>query len=312
MERERVFELFCGAGGMSTGFTPYFDITYAVDINETAVRTYQSNHYNTEVRRQDVRTISGARGDFEGITGIIGGPPCQCFSRRNIKKKADDPRIHLMQEYMRLVDEIQPRFFVLENVPYTPKEQKNAIIALGKQAGYTVISKHLNAAEYGSSQTRRRWVVIGTKDKPWIQIMQRPAKTVRQAFQDLTENWGVMQSSKETLEKTALAKPNEWTALSGGTYKNLIKLQWDLPSPAVANMKKVYMIHPGLNRNISLAEAAALQGFSPDYIWKGPDMAIAQMIANAMPSELADCIAASLIDRHDPQMKLITSAALCT
>ncbi|MFA5222597.1 MAG: DNA cytosine methyltransferase, partial [Methanoregula sp.] len=73
---DRVCELFCGAGGMALGFSSRFDIVQAVDINEFAVHTYQANHPDTQVRRQDIRNLSGCRGDFEGITGVIGGPPC--------------------------------------------------------------------------------------------------------------------------------------------------------------------------------------------------------------------------------------------
>ena len=69
---------------------------------------------------------------------------------------------------------------------------------------------------------------------------------------------------------------------------------WDRPAPTVVNLKKVYMVHPGENRNISLAEAASLQGFPVGYQWKGNESQIAQMIANAMPAQLARAIAGSL------------------
>jgi len=71
---------------------------------------------------------------------------------------------------------------------------------------------------------------------------------------------------------------------------------WDkhAPAPTVCNPKKVYMVHPEECRNISLAEAAALQGFPPDYIWHGSEGAIAQMIANAMPAEMAAAVAGAI------------------
>lgn len=65
-------------------------------------------------------------------------------------------------------------------------------------------------------------------------------------------------------------------------------------APTVVNPKKVYMVHPGETRNISLAEAAALQGFPPGYVWKGTPTTIAQMIANAMPAEMAGAIAGAV------------------
>lgn len=295
MPEEDVADLFCGAGGLGSGFAPFFNVTHAIDIMPEAVATYQENHPETDVKRQDVRNMTGCYHDFEGITGIIGGPPCQAFSRMNLKKKEGDPRIMLTREYMRLVEEIRPRFFVMENVPYTPKEQKKKVIKAGEDAGYEVTSLFLNAADYGSAQKRHRWVVIGVRDRKWsIPPVQSP-KTVRTALAGILNNWGMMTSSPETLEKLTHALHDVWTPLSGGTFKNLIKLQWDHPAPAVVNLKKVYMVHPGENRNISLAEAAALQGFPQGYVWKGTEIAIAQMIANAMPVELANSIAQTLI-----------------
>jgi DNA (cytosine-5)-methyltransferase 1 len=74
----------------------------------------------------------------------------------------------------------------------------------------------------------------------------------------------------------------------------MIRLSWNLPAPTVVNLKKVYMVHPDEVRNITLAEAAALQGFPSDYVWRGSESDIAQMIANAMPAQLAESIAGSL------------------
>ena len=72
------------------------------------------------------------------------------------------------------------------------------------------------------------------------------------------------------------------------------RMKWDEPAPTVCNPKKVYMVHPDECRNISLAEAAALQGFPPDYVWHGNEGAIAQMIANAMPAEMAAAVAGAI------------------
>lgn len=291
---------------MSQGFSRYFTIVQAVDIAEAAVRTYRANHQETTVRRQDIRTMTGCRGDFIGITGVIGGPPCQGSSIINTKRDwsqsdivdlslhhiSEDPRNNLMNEFMRLVDEIQPRFFVMENVPGVPKERKTSVIEAGEMSGYTVASVYLNAAEYGAAQTRKRWIVIGLKGRMWTAPARRSPGTVRQAFSGIGENWGVMQSSARTLE-TLTRSTDEWTGMTG-KFRSMIRLSWDRPSPAIVNLKKVYMVHPGETRNISLAEAAALQGFPADYRWNGTESQIAQMIADAMPAALAESIAGSI------------------
>lgn len=281
---------------MGLGFSQHFEIAQAIDISRDAVRTYGANHQETDARRKDVRNLSGCRGDFEGITGIIGGPPCQAWSRRNIRKTADDPRAHLVDEYLRIVEEVRPRFFVVENVVGIPKATKERVAERAQALGYTVSSACLNASHYGAAQTRRRWICIGLREGRLSPIAPAPARTVRQAFAPLRENWGKMQSSPETVAKLATATADEWAPMHGA-YRNMILLRWDEPAPTVVNPKKVYMVHPGETRNISLAEAAALQGFPPGYVWKGSDSAIAQMIANAMPAEMASAIAGGIVCR---------------
>jgi site-specific DNA-cytosine methylase len=120
-------------------------------------------------------------------------------------------------------------------------------------------------------------------------------QTVRDAFAGLGELWGQMQSRPDTLEKLSHAVVGKWTPMDPEKkFDGMTRLAWDRPSLAIVNLKKVYMRHPDENRNISLAEAAALQGFPPGYVWKGNESQIAQMIANAMPSPLAESIAGSL------------------
>lgn len=293
MESESVFEVCCGAGGMAAGFDPFFRIVHAVDIKEEVVRTYAVNHPETQVRRQDIRNLSGCRGDFTGMTGVIGGPPCQGSSIINTRRCADDPRNELMGEFMRLVSEIRPGFFVMENVPGVPAARKNAVIRSGELSGYTVSSVYLNAAQYGAAQTRKRWIVVGIRGRKWIQPEPRKARTVREAFAGITAPLGLMQSRPDTLARLARSVPGEWTGITGN-FRSMIRLQWDQPAPAVVNLKKVYMVHPDQVRNISLSEAAALQGFPAGYQWEGNESQIAQMIANAMPAELAGAIAGSL------------------
>ena len=296
-----VCELFCGAGGMGLGFSQHFEIVEAVDIARDAIRTYGANHPETDARQKDVRNLSSARGDFDGITGVIGGPPCQAWSRRNIRKDANDPRALLLDEFMRIVEEVRPRWFVAENVTTVPKAAKQSVTQKAEALGYRVTSACLNAADYGAAQTRRRWIAIGIRDGASLaQITPTPARTVRQAFAGIRENWGVMQSSPGTLARLATASTDEWAAMNG-EYRNMIRLQWDSPAPTVCNPKKVYMVHPGECRNISLAEAAALQGFPPGYIWKGNEGAIAQMVANAMPAEMAAAIAGALPGASTPE-----------
>jgi DNA (cytosine-5)-methyltransferase 1 len=298
-EKEPILEAFCGPGGLGYGFSQFFDVAYAIDESSPAVRTYKANHPNTQVRRQDIRNLTGARGDFFGVAGVIGGPPCQGHSAMSTKTRAErleDPRNSLGLQFMRLVDEINPHFFVLENVPSADENRKQQIITSAKSLGYNVVSARLNSADFGSAQARHRWIVIGTKGftnpLPFIQPA-RTHKTVRDALNGITNNWGFMKSRPDTLQKLTCARSDKWISISNG-YDNAIKLQWDTQAPAITNVKKVYFVHPDEVRNITLAEAAALQGFPPDYVWAGTEREIGQMIANAMPTEFARHLAGAL------------------
>ena len=290
---DRVCELFCGAGGMGLGFSRHFEITAAIDILPAAVKTYGANHPDTDTQQRDVRNLTGCRGDFEGIAGVIGGPPCQSWSRRNIRRDANDPRSLLLDEFLRIVEEVQPRWFVVENVVTVPKAAKQGVVNRAESLGYRMFSACLNAADYGAAQTRPRWIAVGVREGTIREIRRVRPRTVRQAFAGIRENWGVMRSSPEPLARLATATTDEWAAMNG-EYRNMIRLQWDEPAPTVCNPKKVYMVHPEECRNISLAEAAALQGFPPNYVWHGNEGAIAQMIANAMPAEMAAAVAGAI------------------
>jgi len=136
--------------------------------------------------------------------------------------------------------------------------------------------------------------VVGTRSRAWVPPTSRSPKTVREAFGTIQKNWGFMKSTPETLQRLARTVPGTWVALTG-KFKNATRLSWNSPSPAIVNLKKVYLVHPEENRNISLAEAAALQGFPSRYIWHGTESEIAQMLADAVPVEFAEALASSLI-----------------
>lgn len=197
-------DLFCGAGGCSEGLIQAgFDILFSSDISEMAERTYTNRHkqlgiiqgYNTHFERSDIRNLTG---DFiwnkiknlkwfhdgerslpSTIDLMIGGPCCQGFSRAGRRDK-NDPRNILFGEYVRIINEIRPRYIVLENVEgfmdmqfvdyiglsgtkypegsVTPDILKNELNLIGYE---TLEPKILNAADYGVPQRRNRVVFIG-------------------------------------------------------------------------------------------------------------------------------------------------------
>jgi len=179
MEKEErkliAIDLFCGAGGMSAGFRDAgFDIIWANDSEKTFCQTYSVNHMKTRVVHGDIRKITTEeiKRDIgnKKVNIVFGGPPCQGFSHAG-RRDPKDPRNSLFMDFVRVVEGLQPEFFVMENVPgiLTMKTQEgenvvDIILREFDKIGYRVHPpKKLLAADYGVPQKRRRVFFIGTK-----------------------------------------------------------------------------------------------------------------------------------------------------
>lgn len=165
-------DLFAGVGGMSLGFKRAgFSVVGAFEHDDKHVATYARNFPETKVFSRDVRSLTSALIQdlcdiSEPLDVIFGGPPCQGFSIIG-KREAKDERNTLLAEFSRIVRELMPRVFVLENVAgilsrqYVPLLQD--FYSTMTRAGYTLISEPLllNARDFGIPQARRRVFIIG-------------------------------------------------------------------------------------------------------------------------------------------------------
>lgn len=172
MSTFNVLDLFCGAGGLSYGFEcAGFDILVGIDNDIKALETFELNHKGAKSICGDITQITYEKdimpliGD-KSIDVIIGGPPCQGMSLSG-PRKFDDPRNKLYLSYIRLVKEIQPKAFVIENVPGLISlfggQIKDSIIEKFTNMGYIVDYKVMSSANYGVPQSRRRVVFVGRK-----------------------------------------------------------------------------------------------------------------------------------------------------
>lgn len=294
MTETHVADLFCGAGGISIGFNKFFDVTLAVDWKSDPCKTYRHN-LSGVVKQQDIRNITGCQKDFDGLIGVIAGLPCQPFSTLNTRKSHNDPRRNLWKDFMRVVKEVKPIFFLMENVQTISNDIKMGILREGKRLGYIVSHKILDSSDYGVAQTRKRWIVVGTR-KPFAFPLAQlyPAITVRTAFSQIQENKGFGNTRPETIERFSEVPIGKWVPISTGRFRNATRLPWNQPSPTVVNIAKVYMIHPLKNRIISETEAAVLQDFPANYWFAGNRTSRTQQIADAAPASLMRAIAKQL------------------
>lgn len=172
MSKLNVLDLFCGAGGLSYGFeSAGFNILVGIDNDAKALETFELNHEGAKSICGDITKITYNEHIKPLLGGkqvdvIIGGPPCQGMSLSG-PRKFDDPRNKLYLSYIRLVKEIQPRAFVIENVPglvgLFGGQIKDNILEKFTEMGYHIEYKILCSADYGVPQSRRRVIFVGTK-----------------------------------------------------------------------------------------------------------------------------------------------------
>ncbi len=172
MSKYNAIDLFCGCGGLSYGFERAgFNILLGIDNDAKALETFELNHKGAKSICGDITAVS-YENDIKPLIGdktidvIIGGPPCQGMSLSG-PRKFDDPRNKLYLSYIRLVDEIKPKMFVIENVPglvgLFGGQIKDSIIEKFTEMGYDIQYRILCASDYGVPQSRKRVVFVGSR-----------------------------------------------------------------------------------------------------------------------------------------------------
>jgi DNA (cytosine-5)-methyltransferase 1 len=192
----RVVDLFAGCGGITSGFhgTSRFKTVGAVEIDISAATTYAENFGAGIV-------YAGSIADWQvderatQADVVVGGPPCQGFSNLGAKR-SDDPRNQLWREYVRVLNDIEPQAFIIENVDRFLTSQEFSALqqesADGLLYNYELRAGLVNAAEFGAGQVRRRAIVIGTHrdlkpiDVPKGTLPREQWKSVETSFQNLS------------------------------------------------------------------------------------------------------------------------------
>lgn len=194
MQKPTVIDLFAGVGGLSLGFeNAGFHILLANEYDESIAASYVKNHRDTNMIVGDITQLDLKKtfGAYIGTDVVIGGPPCQGFSQKGKRLSLNDPRNFLFKYYVKVVDLIQPKYFVMENVPNLLSTEngffKKELETLFNKMGYNTKMGVLNASDYGVPQNRRRAVIIGKKgtEAPSLPIPQDGKVTIWEAISDL-------------------------------------------------------------------------------------------------------------------------------
>jgi DNA (cytosine-5)-methyltransferase 1 len=336
----KAIESFCGPGGMSLGLSwAGFNVAVAFDVDEPSVLTHQRNLDGTCLVA-DARTIKGRelleRADASKgeVALLAGGPPCQGFSKQKRGAHLGDKRNDLVLEYVRLVEEVFPRFLLFENVAifgqvrgqrYLQEMQK-------RLTDYVLIPGFYNAADYGLPQTRQRFVVVGKRRDQRV-AFHPPAPTVKrwltvgEVLGDLPEppldysshpdypnhararvtDINIMRFSyvpqgggwKDIPEHLRLPCHKQVDPSSGGWPDVYGRLEWNGQCPTITggfdSFTRGRYGHPLYDRPITPREAARLQGFPDSFAFVGNRGDVRSQIGNVVPPPLAEAFGLEIL-----------------
>lgn len=318
--------MFTGAGGLDLGFSQAgFSGLLASDIMPNAKATYLYNNHSIpyilkdicELTTDEIREAIGTA----KVDVILGGPPCQGFSNMGNKNSAD-PRNMLFENYVRIVNDLQPRCFIFENVKglLTMFEGRyfQKVVTSFLTIGYNLHFSLVNSSDYGVPQKRERAIIVGSKsDRPFLFPLSSTQShgelisytTVGDAIMDLVDkdecipNHIALNHSDKVLRRYALIpeggklpKPEELPAdirrkNFGTTYTRLHRHKL---SPTIVPGNNALPVHPTLDRSLTPREAARIQTFPDSYIFMGDRCSQCIQIGNAVPPLLAYNIASAV------------------
>ena len=179
----RAISLFSGAGGMDIGFARAgFEILWANDFDKAAVETYRQN-IGDHIVLGDIDNFIPMLSEFGDIDCLFGGPPCQGFSVAG-KMALDDPRSQLVKSYMRAVEVVRPRSFVMENVKALGtlskfKQVRDELRSFANAIGYQTELVILNSKNFGVPQARERVFFVGFRNADRIEFDERAKRYFR-------------------------------------------------------------------------------------------------------------------------------------
>ena len=335
----KIVSLFTGCGGLDLGFEKAgFEIIWANEFDKTIWETYtfKGNHPKVLLDKRSIVDIPSS--EIPKCDGIIGGPPCQSWSEAGACRGIDDQRGQLFFEYIRMLKDKKPLFFLAENVSgilaNIHKEAFNKILSQFAEAGYNISYKLLNAKNYNVPQDRERVIIVGYHKKMGMTFEfpegSKKFLTLRDAIGDLKKPMPALKYNKTNGD--SLEVPNhEYMIGSFSTIymsRNRVR-SWDEQSFTIQAGGRHAPIHPQapkmefieqnkrgfvkgkehLYRRLSVRECARIQTFPDSFIFKYTDVSDGyKMVGNAVPVDFASIIAGKImldLEKHQNKVRLI-------
>jgi len=304
----KTIDIFAGCGGMSLGFmNEGFNVAHAFDNWEKAINIYKTNfkHDISDIDLSNHENSAKIISKHKPFI-IIGGPLCQDFSHAGKRKEGD--RADLTISFAKIIQEVKPEWFVMENVDRIVKS--NSYIKarkIFKESYYGLTEKVIDSSYCGVPQKRKRFFCVGVKnaeDGFLDEIIQNNLSTKPMTVRDY---FG------EELDI-------EYFYRHPRNYNRRGIFSIDEPSPTIRGVNrpvpKGYPGHPGdpikkssKLRPLTTIERARIQTFPKDFYWEGSKTELEQMIGNAVPVKMAEFIAKCINEYIDMQNTIIFKKA---
>lgn len=321
-----LLSLYAGCGGLDLGFERAgFSVGLAYDLSSHAVSSWNRNRsgcsrgHVADLQAIGFSDMDRDHGQRFAPSGVVGGPPCQSFSRANRSPSPDDPRSELVRRFFTLALRFHRhrgplKFILMENVPALENFQQGRLlrreVARLKENGFDVSVFLADAAAHSVPQHRNRLFLLAFPAR--ARTMRRwslpqgngQVKTVAEAIRGLPKP----AYFEAGLEKDQIPlHENHWcmvprsrrfsdgTLVEGHTSSRSFKtLAWNKPSVTASYGHREVHVHPNGARRLSVFEAMKIQGFPDDYVLEGTLSAQIDQVSEAVPPPLAQAVARSI------------------
>jgi len=287
VKQPTVISLFAGCGGSSLGYKwAGFKELLAIDFDRNSVETFKLNFSDVPIWERDIKEVTGEeilkfcniqKGELDVLDG---SPPCQGFSTAG-KRQVNDSRNSLFLEFVRLIKDLSPKVFLIENVSGMVQGKMKGlfieIMRILKELNYQVKCKLLNAKYYSVPQSRERLIWIGIRKdlnrEPGFPEPNRETISIREAFDSLFNIGDIVRPKKEALRICKEMKEGEdgcdafqrLNKTKSRRWFGMKRLQFNKPSNTIVKSLISGLIHPKEDRYLTINELKRVATFPDEY-----------------------------------------------